>query len=71
MRYDPIEDDPVAGPLIVQAKAEAMKSKNVIEYDGHLGRCHEIWRTQKRILKEKYGIEWRTPPEMNPDWDFD
>ncbi len=29
-KIDLIEDDPIAGPLIVRARAEAMESKNVI-----------------------------------------
>jgi hypothetical protein len=29
------------------------------------------WPVKKRILKDQYGIDWRTPPEMNPGviWD--
>lgn len=30
------------------------------------GRCHQQWFVMKRILREKYGIEWMTPVEMNP-----
>jgi hypothetical protein len=36
-----------------------------------LGCCHTIWSLQKRILKEKYGITWYTPAELNPDVKFD
>ena len=25
---------------------------------------------KKRLLKELYGIEWKTSDEMNPEWDF-
>ncbi len=35
---------------------------------GSMGFCHTFWETKKRILKEKYGIEWLTPAEENP-WD--
>ena len=35
------------------------------------GACHRIWNTQKRILKEKYGIQWYTPDEMHPHVHFD
>lgn len=34
---------------------------------GELGFCHIVWETKKRILKEKYGMEWKTPAEENPD----
>lgn len=36
-----------------------------------LGSCHTLWDIQKRILKEKYGITWYTPAELNPDIKFD
>lgn len=36
-----------------------------------LGSCHWIWAMKKRILKEKYGITWYTPAELNPDVIFD
>ncbi len=26
---------------------------------------------KKRILKQKYQIDWKTLQEMNPDWAFD
>ena len=38
---------------------------------GELGFCHIVWETKKRILKEKYGMEWKTPAEENPDTCFD
>lgn len=36
-----------------------------------LGSCHWIWAMKKRILKEKYGITWYAPSEVNPDCIFD
>lgn len=36
-----------------------------------LGSCHWIWAIKKQILKEKYGITWYTPAELNPDVMFD
>ena len=35
--------------------------------NGHRrGRFYEIWPKKKKILKEKYGIDWRSPHELNP-----
>ena len=36
-----------------------------------LGDIHIYWTEKKRILKEKYNIDWKTPQERNPDarWD--
>ena len=44
------------------------RAANVLE---QLGCCHRLWSLQKRILKEKYGITWYTPAELNPDTKFD
>lgn len=33
---------------------------------GYLGYCHLYWATKKRILKEKYSIDWKSPAELNP-----
>lgn len=35
------------------------------------GCCHWLWVEKKHILKEKYGITWYTPAELNPDDYFD
>ena len=35
------------------------------------GSCHIIWRYEKRILKERYNIDWKTPAEEHPDILFD
>jgi hypothetical protein len=41
------------------------------EMRGEMGFCHIFWATQKRILKEKYGVNWKTPTEENPQALFD
>ena len=36
-----------------------------------IGLCHKIWARKKRLLKERYNIDWKTPAELNPDITFD
>lgn len=36
-----------------------------------MGFCHMLWSVQKRILKEKYGIAWRSPAEAHKSILFD
>jgi hypothetical protein len=36
-----------------------------------LGSCHSFWAMRKHILKEKYGITWYSPSELNPDIKYD
>jgi hypothetical protein len=70
-RYDPIEDDP---KIQVQLKAADEEADQELAQKGvknKAGSCHVFWEPKKRILREKYGIDWRTPAEMNPEITFD
>ena len=67
VKTDPQEDDPIIGPKIVAAGHAA--DKLVPDSRGR-GRCHAIWKEQKRILLEQ-GIDWKSPAEMNPHRFFD
>lgn len=71
MKHDPQERDLKKKKLIKAAETEAEFS---MEQDGTInleGSCHILWERQQKILKEKYGIMWRSPAEMNPDKIFD
>lgn len=37
----------------------------------HMGFCFRFWSAKKELLKEEYGIDWRTPSQMNPRVMFD
>ena len=43
----------------------------IIGEGGYLGYCHGFWATKKHILREEYGIEWKTPAELHPDICYD
>ena len=53
------------------AKEQAYIVKRADNDMHRFGACYGIWNAQKRILKEKYGIEWYTPNETHPDIIFD
>ena len=36
-----------------------------------IGFCHTVWTCKKQILMEDYGIDWKTPEELNPGCLFD
>lgn len=38
---------------------------------GYLGFCHEYWTAKKKVLREKYGIDWRSPADRYPGVRFD
>lgn len=35
------------------------------------GFCHIYWEAKRQYLKDNYGIEWRSPAQMNPHVKFD
>jgi hypothetical protein len=74
--HDPIENDPIIRSLVRQAEEEAKEAlekealaKKVLLLD--MGYCYMLWEKQKEILKKRYGIDWKSPDEMNPMILFD
>lgn len=66
---DPQESDPELGKLIRRAEREALAElKDLPRFEGF---CHQLWARQKQILKEKHGMTWKSPAEMNPNVLFD
>lgn len=65
--HDPIED--TLQYKQVQAEVDALAEQCVPAYIRY-GRCDAVWQEKKRILKEVYDMDWKTPQEMNPNWDF-
>lgn len=56
--------------LKIELELERLIRKEIGE-GGYMGFCHKYWWTKKNLLKDKYGIEWKSPVDMNPDVDFD
>jgi hypothetical protein len=76
-RYDPVEDDPALRPMFAEADREAKRqleerrAKQGRPGKSALGDGRFYAGVKKQFLKDKYGIDWRTPAEMNPDKAFD
>jgi hypothetical protein len=68
-QVDPIDNDP-AYALILEEVEELAKDE-LRDLLGGLGFCHAFWDVKKRILKERYFIDWSTPAELNPNIIFD
>jgi hypothetical protein len=64
-RHDPIEDDPDLQPILQAAEKQAKEELKGEPQE--LGFIHRYWSVKRRILKDKHGIDWRTPAEMNPN----
>lgn len=69
---DPIEVDPIAGPIVKRVKEE-MRAALLYESAGSwpLGMCYRFWQLTKERLMDRYGITWYSPSEMNPGSFFD
>ena len=77
------EDDGVLAPLYRSQRESTEKKLNeakmlmpdypeqAAQLFMQLGSCHRLWAIQKQVLKEKYGITWYTPAELNPEIKYD
>jgi hypothetical protein len=57
--------------IIDQAGEEAFQILEEKKINRSYGYCHRFWGLKKRILKEKYNINWKTPAELNRHIIFD
>ena len=62
--HDPIEDDPQYADVFAQVDREV--DELLKDRDHGLGFCHLVWRHRKKILKQKHGVKWFSPGDMNP-----
>ena len=67
LKHDPIEDTDFFKAIIEEVNKEA---ESLVEPEIRCGRFTFVEREKKKILKEKYNIDWKTTEEMNPNWDF-
>ena len=71
--YDPVEDTDEYRSVVeeadiaAQAELESTSHARRDSGDGiYFSWCYAFWEIKKRILKEKYNIDWRTPAELSP-----
>lgn len=69
MRFDPGEN--TYEYKIIEKELEELIQKKIGSKRRRFGYCHLYWATKKKILKEKYGIDWKSPAELNPRVKFD
>ena len=51
--------------LLIEREMETLVRAETGEGD-YLGFCHLYWEVKKRVLWEKFGIEWHSPSDRNP-----
>ena len=71
IKHDPIEEKEENKEIFekVDKEVKEMLKKQGVEHT--LGYIHVFNTNKKRILKEKYNIEWKTLEEMNPHISMD
>lgn len=65
---DPIENDPKYEDIL-RLVDEEVKAK--LGEPGFMGYCHGYWGLKKQILLDRYGIDWKSPAELNPNAEYD
>jgi hypothetical protein len=63
-RYDPKEEDPKHASAFEETAQEVQLI--CAEWLGRLGAYQCTFPETKRILKQRYSIDWKTPEELNP-----
>jgi len=71
VEHDPIEDDPIMQLYLEMAEEEAHAELAAKGWVRGFGYGPLLDMAKKRILRQKYQIEWKTLQEMNPGWTFD
>lgn len=71
LAHDAIEDDPRHAEVFARIDGEVDALLADHPQRGAMGFCHVRWGAKKRLLKERHGIDWRSPAELNPHVIFD
>ena len=69
MQTDPVEWSAEYERVIDEADAKIYGMLE--EHPRGMGFCHAYWSAKACVLREDYGIEWRSPSAMNPGVLFD
>lgn len=81
--YHPLEADPANAAIFEEvhrdaaALTEAYCQEQQREHEengtyfSRMGMCHYHWGRMAELLRERYGLEWKSPAQMNPNSNFD
>ena len=69
LKRDLIED--TAQYKAIEPELEAKIETELKDKARGMGFCFFYWEAKARILKRDYGIEWKSPRELNPGVRFD
>lgn len=72
-RFSNIKKDPIEytdAYLKIELELRRLVCAEIGE-GGYMGFGHKYWRTKKNILRDKFGIDWKSLAELNPMVIFD
>lgn len=69
LRRDPVEYTRRWEKIYYDVEAEL--DRRFANQPRHMGFCFKYWSAKSSLLRDTYGIEWRTPSQMNPRVMFD
>lgn len=67
LKHDPISEKDEYKKIFEKVDKEVEDLLNEKNVHKQLGYVHIFDEQKKKILKEKYDIDWKTTAEMNPD----
>jgi hypothetical protein len=67
--FDPQESDPALKDRFAFADRKAERAVGDVPRDSKF--IWHFWEAKRRILKAKFGIQWKTPAELNPRIKYD
>lgn len=71
IKVDPIDNDPKYSILLEEVDNLIKSSAEYKQYKFSPGKCHIYWKLKKKVLKDVYNIDWKSPAELNPGVYFD
>ena len=69
LKHDPVEWSTAYEK--VTDEVERLVEEQLDDHPRGMGFCFAYWSAKKHVLRTKFGIEWRSPSEMNPGVMFD
>lgn len=69
LRTDPVEYTREWEKIYYDVEAEL--DRRLANVPRQMGFCFQYWAMKRELLMEKYGIDWRSPSQMNPRVMFD
>ena len=69
LKRDPVEWSSAYEKVIDEV--ERLVDEELEDHPRGMGFCFAYWSAKEALLRTKFGIDWRSPSEMNPGVMFD